>query len=61
MRSAQQRTAAYSGNYRGSPMRLRFIIEQQMPERNAAGPLPSVLGYFLVKHEGHWLRLASIA
>jgi hypothetical protein len=41
---------------------LRFVIEQQTPERYASpGQLPSVLGYFVSKHEGHWLRLKSIA
>lgn len=41
---------------------LRFVIEQQTPERYASpGQLPSVLGYFVSKHEGHWLRLGSIA
>ncbi|HVS78082.1 MAG TPA: hypothetical protein VHE11_14180 [Steroidobacteraceae bacterium] len=41
---------------------LRFVIEQQTPERDA-GPaqLPSVLGYFVGKHGGRWLRLGSIA
>ena len=40
---------------------LRFVIEQQMPERYAPGQLPSVLGYFVGKRDGHWLRLGSIA
>jgi hypothetical protein len=40
---------------------LRFIVEQQMPQRHAAGQLPSVLGYFVAKHDGRWLRLGSIA
>jgi hypothetical protein len=41
---------------------LRFVIEQQTPERNAGpGQLPSVLGYFIGKHGGGWLRLSSIA
>jgi hypothetical protein len=40
---------------------LRFVIEHQTPERYAPGELPSVLGYFISKHDGHWLRLGSIA
>lgn len=41
---------------------LRFVIEQQTPERYASpGELPSVLGYFMSKHDGRWLRLGSIA
>lgn len=41
---------------------LRFVIEQRAPERYASpGELPSVLGYFISKHDGHWLRLGSIA
>jgi len=40
---------------------LRFVIEQQMPERYAPGPLPSVLGYFMGHRGGHWIRLDSIA
>ena len=41
---------------------LRFVIEQQAPERyGSPGELPSVLGYFMSKHDGHWLRLGSIA
>lgn len=41
---------------------LRFVIQQQSPERyGSPGPLPSVLGYFVTRHEGHWLRLGSIA
>jgi hypothetical protein len=40
---------------------LRFVIEQQAPERYAPGQLPSVLGYFMGKHAGHWVRLGSIA
>jgi hypothetical protein len=41
---------------------LRFAVEQQAPERDAgAGQLPSVLGYFVGRHDGHWLRLGSSA
>ena len=40
---------------------LRFVIEQQMPERYASGQLPSVLGYFVGKRAGRWVRLGSIA
>lgn len=41
---------------------LRFVIEQQTPERYASpGQLPSVLGYFIGKHGDQWLRLGSIA
>lgn len=41
---------------------LRFVIEQQAPERDAgAGQLPSVLGYFIGNHDGRWVRLGSIA
>jgi len=40
---------------------LRFVIEQQMPQRYTRGQLPSVLGYFMGKHAGHWIRLGSIA
>jgi len=41
---------------------LRFVIEQQTPERRVGGgQLPSVLGYFVGKHDGRWLRLGSIA
>lgn len=41
---------------------LRFVIEQQTPGRYVPpGQVPSVLGYFVGKHEGHWLRLGSIA
>jgi hypothetical protein len=42
--------------------RLRFVIEQRTPERDAGpGQLPSVLGYFICKRGGRWLRLGSIA
>lgn len=41
---------------------LRFVIEQQAPEREAGpGQLPSVLGYFVAEHEGRWFRLGSSA
>lgn len=40
---------------------LRFVIEQQMPQRYVAGQLPSVLGYFMGRLGGRWLRLGSIA
>lgn len=40
---------------------LRFVIEQQMPERYAPGQLPSVLGYFVGRRAGRWVRLGSIA
>ncbi|HEX5459784.1 MAG TPA: hypothetical protein VFX20_07415 [Steroidobacteraceae bacterium] len=41
---------------------LRFVVEHQAPERDAgAGQLPSVLGYFVGRHDGHWLRLGSSA
>lgn len=41
---------------------LRFVIEQQAPERyGSRGEFPSVLGYFMSKHHGRWLRLGSIA
>jgi hypothetical protein len=41
---------------------LRFVIEQQAPERDAgAGQLPSVLGYFIAKRDGRWVRLNSTA
>jgi hypothetical protein len=41
---------------------LRFVIEQQMPERDVgAGQAPSVLGYFMGKRAGNWLRLGSVA
>jgi hypothetical protein len=41
---------------------LRFVIEQQTPARYVPpGKVPSVLGYFVSKHEGHWVRLGSIA
>jgi hypothetical protein len=39
---------------------LRFVIEQKMPQRYVSGQLPSVLGYFIGKRGGHWLRLGSI-
>jgi hypothetical protein len=40
---------------------LRFVIEQQMPQRYVPGQLPSVLGYFVGKRDGRWIRLGSIA
>ena len=41
---------------------LRFVIEQQAPERYASpGQLPSVLGYFMSRQDGQWLRLGSSA
>ena len=42
--------------------KLRFVIEQQMPERDV-GPeqSPCVLGYFMGKRDGRWLRLRSSA
>jgi hypothetical protein len=40
---------------------LRFIIEQQMPQRYVSGKLPSVLGYFIGKRAGRWIRLSSTA
>jgi hypothetical protein len=40
---------------------LRFVIEQQMPQRHVSGQLPSVLGYFMAKRGSQWLRLGSIA
>jgi len=40
---------------------LRFVIEQQTPERYVAGRLPSVLGYFVARRGGQWVRLGSIS
>lgn len=44
---------------------LRFVIEQQMPQRYVArqgpGQVQSVLGYFVGKRGGRWIRLDSIA
>lgn len=44
---------------------LRFVIEQRTGERyvvpHGPGQLPSVLGYFMGKRAGHWLRLDPIA
>lgn len=40
---------------------LRFVIEQRAPERDAATGQPSVLGYFVGKHDGRWVRLSSAA
>ena len=41
---------------------LRFVIEQQMPERDVGpGQSPGVLGYFMGKRGGRWLRLRSTA
>lgn len=42
--------------------KLRFVIEQQTPESYVgSGQSPSVLGYFISKPGGRWLRLDSIA
>lgn len=61
--------ALYRGPLRSSPRpnwipigkSLRFVIEQQMPQRYTRGQFPSVLGYFMGKDAGHWIRLGSIA
>ena len=38
---------------------LGFVIQQKRPAR-AGEQLPAALGYFVVKRDGHWLRLDSL-
>lgn len=38
---------------------LGFVIQQKRPAR-AGEQLPTALGYFVVKRDGHWLRLDSL-
>lgn len=56
--------APSTGNWIPVGTNLRFVIEQRMGERHVVpqgpGQLPSVLGYFMRKRGGHWLRLDSI-